>query len=124
MRVLKAPPPPPITNRNTNLSCNKHVPLYVSCDPHTVASHLRILITVSTDDYCYRYDVCLVSKSVPTICMWRDHTTNPSRPIDIMAKIIPRFLNVSLLPVSWQMTSEIILNPGKIIMYNSVCAKN
>jgi hypothetical protein len=56
--------------------------------------------------------------------MWWDHTANPSRPIDIMAKIIPRFLNVSLLPVSWQRMSEIILNPGKIRIYNSGCAKN
>jgi len=32
-----------------------------------------------------------VSTSIPTVNMWCAHTTNPSNPIAIMAKIIPRF---------------------------------
>lgn len=66
----------------------------------------------------------MVPTSIRTGNMWRDHTTNPSRPIAIMAKIIPRCLNVSLLPVSWQMMCEIIPNPGRIRIYTSGCAKN
>jgi hypothetical protein len=62
-----------------------------------------------------------VSKSVPTVSMWWDHTTNPSRLIDIMAKIIPRFLNVSLLSVSWQMMSEIILGRPSSAQINILC---
>jgi hypothetical protein len=39
---------PPIVNRNTDPKDNKHVALYVRCDPYTVASHLEILIPVGT----------------------------------------------------------------------------
>jgi hypothetical protein len=30
------------------------------------------------------------------------HTTNPSNPVAIIAKIIPSFPNVSFFPLSWQ----------------------
>jgi hypothetical protein len=39
---------PPIVNKNTNPSAHRQVALYVSCDPYTVASHLKILIPVGT----------------------------------------------------------------------------
>jgi hypothetical protein len=39
---------PPIVNRNTNPIDHILVALYVSCDPCSVASHLKILIPVGT----------------------------------------------------------------------------
>jgi hypothetical protein len=39
---------PPIVNRKTNPRDHKQVALYVSRDPYTVASHLKILIPVGT----------------------------------------------------------------------------
>jgi len=44
------------------------------------------------------------------------HTTNPSNPVAIVAKIIPRFLNASFFPVSWQIICEIIPKPGRMRM--------
>ena len=94
-----------IVNRNTNPSAHKHAALYVIRVPYIVASHLKILIPVGTAiinvaDVQY----ARVSTSILTVNMWRAHTTNPSNPIAIMAKIIPRFPNASLFPLLWQMT--------------------
>ena len=86
----------PTVNRNTNPSAHRQAALYVIRVPYIVASHLKILIPVDTAmiivaDVKY----ALVSTSVPTVYMWCAHTTNPSNPIAIIAKIIPRFRNVS-----------------------------
>jgi len=54
--------------------------------------------------------------SVPAVSIWCAHATNSSSPIVIMAKIIPRFPNASLFPLSRQMMREIIPNPGRIRM--------
>jgi hypothetical protein len=40
------------------------------------------------------------STSIPTVNMWCAHTTNPSNPIAIIAKIIPRFPNAFFFPLS------------------------
>lgn len=108
---------PPIVNRNTNPIAHRQAGLYVNCDPYMVASHLKILIPVGTAmiivaDVKY----ARVSTSIPTVNIWWAHTTNPSKPIASIAKIIPRFPNASLFPLSWQIMWEIIPNPGKIKM--------
>jgi hypothetical protein len=41
-----------------------------------------------------------VSTSIPAVNMWCAHTTNPSNPIAIIAKIIPRFPKASFFPLS------------------------
>ena len=41
-----------------------------------------------------------LSTSIPTVNMWCAHTMNPNNPIAIMAKIIPRFPNASVFPLS------------------------
>lgn len=92
---------PPIVNRNTNPNDHRHVALYVNCDPYIVASHLKILIPVGTAiiivaDVKY----ARVSTSIPTVNIWCAHTTNPSKPIASIAKIIPRFPNASFFPLS------------------------
>ena len=52
--------------------------------------------------------------SVPSVNMWYAHTTNPSNPVAILAKIIARFTNASFFPLSWQMMCEIIPNGGRM----------
>jgi hypothetical protein len=89
---------PPIVNRNTNPKDYRHVALYVSCDPYTVANHLKILIPVGTAMII----VAGVKYAIPTVNMWCAHTTDPRRPIASMAKIIPRFPNASFSPLSWE----------------------
>ena len=41
-----------------------------------------------------------LSKSIPTVSMWCAHTTNSDDPIAIIAKIILKFRNASLFPLS------------------------
>ena len=57
-----------------------------------------------------------VSTSIPTVNMWCAHTANANNPMAIKAKIIPRFPNTSLFPLSWQMMCEIIPDPGRMRM--------
>jgi hypothetical protein len=57
-----------------------------------------------------------VSMSVPTVNVQCAHTIHLRNPIAIMAKIVPRFLNASFLPLLWQMICEIIPNPGRMII--------
>jgi hypothetical protein len=71
---------------------------------YIVASPLKILIPVGmaiiiVADVKY----ASVSTSIPTVNMWCAHTKNPSNPVAIMAKIIPRFPNASFFPLSGQM---------------------
>ena len=77
--------------------------LYVIRVPYNVASNLKILIPVRTAiiivaDVKY----ARVSMSIPTVNMWCAHTTNPNKPIAIIAKIIPKFPNANFFPLSWQ----------------------
>jgi len=69
--------------------------------PHNVASHLKILILVGTA-MIIAADVkyARISMSIPTVNMWRAHTTNPNNPIAIIAKIIPKFPNASFFTLS------------------------
>jgi len=85
---------PPIVNWNTNPSAREQAALYVIRVSYIVASHLKILIPVGKAmiiiaDVKY----ACVSTPVPTVNMWCAHTTNPSNPIAITAKIILRFPN-------------------------------
>jgi len=96
-----SPVRPPIVNRNTNPSAHKQTALYVIQVPYCVASHLKILIPVVTAmiivaDVKYTR----VSTSIPTVNIWCAHTTNPSNPIAIIAKITPKFPNASFFPLS------------------------
>jgi len=91
-------------NRNTNPSVHKQAALYAIRVPYNVASHLKVLIPVCTAmiivaDLKY----ARVSTSIPTVNMWCAHTTNPSNPIAIIAKIIPKFPYASFFLLSWQM---------------------
>jgi hypothetical protein len=76
-------------NRNTNPSAHEQAALYVIRFPYIVASHLNILIPVGKADLKY----ARASTPVPTINMWCVHTTNPSNPVAIIAKISLRFPN-------------------------------
>ena len=92
--VRTTPVRSPLVNRNTIPSAHKQAALYVIRVSYIVASHLNILIPVGTAiiiiaDAKY----ARVSTSIPTVNMWCAHTTNPSNPVAIMAKIIPRFPN-------------------------------
>jgi hypothetical protein len=87
-------------NSNTNPNDHKLLALYYNCDPYIVASHLKILIPVSTAMIIVAaVKYARVSTSIPTVNTWCAHTTNPSSPIASMAKIIPRFQNASFLPL-------------------------
>ena len=75
--------------------------MYVIRVLYSVASHPKILIPVGTAmmivaDVKYTR----VSTSIPTVNIWRAHTTNPNNPIAIITKIIPRFPNASFFPLS------------------------
>jgi hypothetical protein len=92
---------PPIVNRKTNPSAHRQAALYVIRILYSVASHLKILIPVGTviiivADMKY----ARVSTSFPTVNMWCAHTTNPNNPIAFIAKIIPKFPNISFFPLS------------------------
>ena len=58
-----------------------------------------------------------MSMSIPTVSMQCAYTTNISNPIAVVAKIIPRLLNSSFIPLSWQIICEIIPNPGRMRRY-------
>jgi hypothetical protein len=94
---------PPTVKRNTNPNAHKQVALHVIWVLYIVASHLKILILVRTAKIIVadvKY-VC-VSTYIPTVNIWCAHTTNPSNPIAITVKIIPRFRNVFFFSLSWQ----------------------
>jgi hypothetical protein len=68
--------------------------VYVIQVPYIVASHLKILIPVGKSMIIIaNVKYARVSTSVPTVNMWCAHTTNPSNPIAITAKIILSFPN-------------------------------
>jgi hypothetical protein len=101
--------------RNTNPSVYKQAALYVIRVPYIVANHPKILIPVGTAIFIVA-DVkyARVSTSVSNVNMWCDQTMNTNNPSAVIAKIIPRFPNASFFPLQWQITCEIIPNPGRI----------
>jgi hypothetical protein len=113
---------PPTLNRNTNPSAHKQAALYVMRVLYIVSIHLKILIPVGTATVIVAdLKYALVSTSVPTVNVWCAHTTKPSNPFVIIAKIIPRFQNVSFFSLSWQMMWEII--PNYVRGYTKLCER-
>lgn len=68
-------------------------------DPRIVANQLNTLIPVGIAIIIVTVvKYARVSTSIPTVNIWWAHTTNPSRPIPSIAKIIPRVPKDSNFP--------------------------
>jgi hypothetical protein len=98
--------------------------LCITCCLCTVASHLKTMIPVGYwGDYCCFVKYAVGSRAVPALNMCWAHTTNPSRPIAIMAN--NSYVSKSCLSISFmQMMCEIIPNPGNVRIYASGCGRN
>jgi hypothetical protein len=87
----RTPVTPPIVKRKMKASANAIGGLIETTPPHMVASQLKTFIPVGTAIIM----VVVVKKarestSIPTVYIWCAHTIKPRRPIDIIAKTIPR----------------------------------
>ena len=85
------PVTPPTVNRKINAIAKAIGGLRYRTPPQIVASQLNTLIPVGTAIIIVVVvKKALESTSIPTVYIWCAQTIKPRRPIDIIAKTIPR----------------------------------